>query len=264
MSYKIYRKKQKKQHQMTATEALGNLPESLRNELLKAFNKIVTNFREGKWEPSELNGGKLCEVVYSVLNGHVTGTFPQKSTKPRNMVDACNSLASSPAILPRSVRIQIPRMLITLYEVRNNRGVGHVGGDVDPNHMDATVVLYCSKWILAELVRVFHDLSTEEATKVVESLVEKEIPIIWEVNKKKRVLREGLSMKEKTLLLLYSENGPLSEGELISWLEHSNMAVYRRDVIIPGHKKRMWEYNKTSKKIILSPLGIEHVEKNLL
>ena len=32
-----------------------------------------------------------------------------------------------------SVRIQISRMIVALYEVRNNRNVGHVGSEVDPN-----------------------------------------------------------------------------------------------------------------------------------
>ena len=61
-------------------------------------------------------------------------------------------------------------MLIALCEVRNNRGVGHVGGDVDPNHMDAACVLEMSKWVMSELVRVFHDTSTEDATAAVDSL----------------------------------------------------------------------------------------------
>ena len=35
----------------------------------------------------------------------------------------------------------------------NNRNVGHVGGDVDPNHMDATGVLAQCNWVMGELVR---------------------------------------------------------------------------------------------------------------
>jgi hypothetical protein len=105
-----------------------------------ALNEITTNYRLGKWEPSELNGGKLCEIVYTILRRHVDGKFPARPSKPGNMVDACNDLAEADKkIFPQSVRITIPRVLIALYEIRNNRGVGHVGGDVDPNHMDATL-----------------------------------------------------------------------------------------------------------------------------
>lgn len=248
---------------MDASRALGQLPLGLRTELLDAFNNIVTNFRENKWEPSELNGGKLCEVVHTILRGYVDGAYPQKSSKPANMVDACKLLEKAPQTFPRSVRIQLPRMLVTLYEIRNNRGVGHVGGEVDPNHMDAMVVLHISKWIMAELVRIFHSVDTSAATRIVELLTEREIPVIWQVGGKKRVLKSGLSMKSKTLLLLYSEP-MLDEQTLVSWVEHTNAAVYRRDVLIKGHKEKLWEYDRLSKTVTLSPVGTEKVERELL
>ena len=133
------------------TSVLDTLPEGLRKELLDAFNQIVKNFRERRWEPSELNGGKLCEVVYTILKGYGDGKYPAKAAKPKNMVLACQKLETEAAGAPRSIRIHIPRMPIALYEIRNNRNVGHVGGDVDPNHMDAVCVLQMAKWIMAEL-----------------------------------------------------------------------------------------------------------------
>src|SRR2546423_9437344 len=106
------------------------------------------------------------------------------------MVVACQKLEAETEkkIVPRSIRIQIPRMLVALFEIRNNRNVGHVGGDVDPNHMDAVCVLQMSKWIVAELVRVFHNVDVDTATEIVDTLVERETPLIWEVNGLKRVL----------------------------------------------------------------------------
>lgn len=250
---------------LESEKALSLLPSSLRGELLDAFLNVTTNFRERRWEPSELNGGKLCEVTYSILKGYIDGSYPAGSYKPSNMVDACNALATADSsVFPRSVRIQIPRLLIGLYEVRNNRGVGHVGGEVDPNHMDAVVVLYMSKWIMAELVRVFHGLSTTQATDVVEALIEREMPIIWEVNGKKRVLSTAHNMKEKTLLLLYSDAGSVNEADLVSWTEHTNTAVYRRDILVKGHRSRLWEYDKINKHVTLSPLGSDYVEQKLL
>jgi hypothetical protein len=108
-------------------------------------------------------------------------------------------------------------MLVALYEIRNNRNVGHVGGDVDPNHMDAVCVLQMSKWIVAELVRVLHNVDTDTATDIVDTLVERETPLIWEVRGRKRVLDTGLKMKPKTLLLLYASNGAVSERDLVAW-----------------------------------------------
>ncbi len=249
--------------EFTEKDLFDILPSSLKGELLEAFQNIVTNFHQNKWEPSELNGGKLCEIVYSILNGHVAGSYPNKSSKPRNMVDACNDLARY-STFPRSVRIQIPRVLIALYEIRNNRGVGHTGGDVNPNHMDSFMVLNCSKWIMAELVRLFHNTTTDFAREFIETLTVREIPTIWNIENKKRVLDQSFSMKEKTLLLLYHNSLPVHEKELLSWTEYSNASIFKKKILIPGHNERLWEYDKQTQKVTLSPMGVEFIELNLL
>src|SRR5882757_8029621 len=107
---------------VTSATALSSLPVGLRDVLIGSFNTIIKNFREGRFEPAELNGGKLCEVVFTILRGHVDEKFPAKPSKPPNMVDACKNLEKAdPNLFSRSVRIQIPRVIIALYEIRNNR-----------------------------------------------------------------------------------------------------------------------------------------------
>ena len=44
-----------------------DIPLSLRNELKDKFIEIVKNYNERRWESSELNGGKFCEVIYTIL-----------------------------------------------------------------------------------------------------------------------------------------------------------------------------------------------------
>ena len=247
--------------EIEVSKILPSLPEGLRNALVDSLNEIARNFRERRWEPSELNGGKLCEVVYTIVKGYVDGTFPSAPSKPRNMVDACRALEQAGLPYSRSLRIQIPRTLIALYEIRNNRGVGHVGGDVDPNHMDAVAVLYMSKWVVAETVRIFHDVTTAEATAIVDALVERTIPLIWEIEGKHRVLNPKLTAKEKTLVLLYQLRGQVAEADLINWIEHSNASVYRRDVLRRLHRERLVDYDKSGRTVVISPTGIRYVEE---
>ena len=154
-------------------------------------------------------------------------------------------------------------MLIALYEIRNNRGVGHAGGDVDPSHMDAVAVLYMSKWLVAELIRVFHGVTTGEATEAVDLLVERELPVVWSVDGKKRVLAERLSQRDKTLLLLYSEPGVVAETDLRMWVEAADASSYRRDVLRKAHKERLLEYDDASRTVHLSPKGARYVEELL-
>jgi hypothetical protein len=245
-------------------EVFSGLPSGLRRQLLDAFNEIVRNFRERRWEPAELNGGKLSEVAYTIVRGFVDGHLPASASKPSDMLRACQAMEKTPvSAAPRSVRIQIPRMLVALYEIRNNRSVGHVGGDVDPNHMDALVVLQMAKWVVAELVRVLHQVSTGDATAVVESLSDRTIPVIWEVGGRKRVLRTDLSMRDKSLLLLHTTPGAVAEQDLVRWVEHSNASVYRRDILRPTHRARLVEYDTSVRTVEISPLGIAYVEEHL-
>jgi hypothetical protein len=243
---------------------LGPVPQALEDELLERFHEIERNFREHRWEPTELNGGKLSEVVYCILRGHVDASFPSSAYKPPNFYDACLKLESAPKSYGRSVRIQIPRMLIALYEIRNNRNVGHVGGDVDPNQMDSVCVLQMAKWIMAELIRIFHGITLEEASAKVEALSEREISLIWDAGNVRRVLDNSLTMLEKTLVLLFGTPHPLSEAELIKSLEHSNRSVYRRDVLRRAHDERLVEYDTETKSVKISPLGIRRVESSIL
>jgi hypothetical protein len=245
------------------SQAFSQLPQQLANDIRGAFAEIVKNFAEGRWEPAELNGGKLCEAVYTACQGIATGRMPQAAAKPKDMVGACRTLEKQTSAL-RSVRVQIPRMLVALYEIRNSRNVGHVGGEVDPNHMDALCVLQMSKWIVAELVRILHQMPIDDAADLVETLVERDVPLVWKVGSKRRVLDSKMSMPNKTLLLLHGCTGAVAEADLLDWIEHSNASAYRRDVLRRAHKAKLLEYDDSAKTVMISPLGVKHVEEQLL
>jgi hypothetical protein len=245
-------------------EALSQLPVQLRKELLGAFREIVSNFTERRWEPAELNGGKLSECAYSICFGMCSGKMPPKASKPQNMPQACRELENKYPQALRSVRIQIPRMIIALYDIRNDRGVGHTGGEVNPNHMDALCVLQMSKWVVAELVRLLHHMPVDEAADLVEALVEREVPLVWKVGNKRRALDPKMSMPDKTLLLLHGCTGPVSEADLIDWTEHTKASLYRRDVLRRAHRAKLLEYDEQAKAVVISPTGVAHVEQKLI
>lgn len=251
-----------------ASTLLNGLPPGLREPLIKSYQEISSNYIEGRWEPAELNGGKFCEVVYTIVDGALSGSFANVPSKPRNMVAACRALeqiSPNPArVGDQSLRIMIPRTLPVLYEVRNNRGVGHVGGDVDPNFLDATAVFGMASWVLAELVRIFHGVSTELAQTTVDALIERKHPLIWEVGDVRRVLDPKMEKKDQALLLLHQRPGWVSDAELFSWVEYSTINNFRKAVLRQFHTKRLVEYDETAKRVRISPLGIQVVERNIL
>jgi len=228
----------------------------------------MSNYTERRWEPSELNGGKFCEVAYSIVNGALSGSYPAKAAKPRNMLAACQSLeqvrSNASRVGDRSLRILIPRVLPVLYEIRNNRGVGHIGGDVDPNHMDAEAVQSMASWVMAELVRIFHGVTTEEAQQTVDAMVERKSPIIWDVEGARRVLVPSMRAKNKALLLLHHSTAWVTASELCDWVEYSSLSMFRKSVLTPLHKDKLIEFNRSGDNARISPLGSVEVEAKLL
>lgn len=235
----------------------------MRSELLGEFGKITRNYREYRWEAAELDGGRLCEVAYAILDGYTSGgAYAATASKPSNFKRSCEELENRTGY-PDSARLTVPRILVALYDVRNRRGVGHVGGDVSANHMDAELVLAMSKWIVAELVRLFHDTDVKTATDVVDALVDRTLPVIWEVDGVKRLLDTRLSLTDQTLVLLYSEPGAVSDKDLAKHLEQDRLANYRR-VLDRLHKARAIEWAKATGMVTLSPVGRKDVEDRLL
>jgi hypothetical protein len=246
---------------------LARIPAGLRDPLLETYREIASNFLERRWGPSELEGGKFSEVVYTIIDGWLKGTFPAGPSKPRDMRGACYAIESSALSgkpEDRSMRILIPRMLPPLYEIRNNRNVGHVGGDVDPNQMDAVAVYSIASWVMGELVRVFHRTSVKEAQEAVDALAERKLSLIWDPGTVKRVLDTKLTAGDQTLLLLHQSISWVAENDLLNSVEYSNTTGYRSKVIMKLHKARLIEYDKANKRAKISPKGSLYVEESVL
>jgi len=250
------------------SKVLTGIPSALREPLLASYREITAYYVEGKWGPSELDGGKIAEIVYTIVSDELKGTTSAGPTKPPKMLQACQALeqipASSTRTGDRSLRILIPRMLPVLYEVRNNRNVGHVGGDVDPNHMDATTVYTMASWLLAELIRIFHGVSTKEAQETVDALVERKSLLVWAVGNKKRVLDPKMPAKDQALVLLHQTPAWIAQKELAEWVEYSSSAMFGTRVLKPLHDQRLIEWDRTAGRARISPLGVADVEKRLL
>lgn len=246
---------------MDLSQFLPAIPDGLKKPLLVEYGIITQKYLEGNWRDSSLSGGLFCEIVYTILEGYGSGTFASSPTKPRNFVDACRRLENYSHV-PRSMQILIPRLLPPLYEIRNNRSVGHVGGDVDSNHMDATVVVSNASWIMGELIRVFHNTKLEDAQEIVDRITSRKIPLIWDSGNIKRVLNAKISLTNQILLLLSSEIKEVEVETLFDWLDYSNKIYYRR-MLKDLHKKRMVNLSKDLKTVQLLPPG-NKVAENLI
>lgn len=246
--------------------ALAKVPTVFRAKLVQSYLDLKKNVTETRYDAAGLAAGKLCEVVLRFLQQKVHGSFTPFGTKINNYADECKRLTTAPATSGNeSERVVLPRALLFLYTMRNKRGIGHIGGDVDANGIDIATMAKTTDWVVCELIRINHGLSLEEAQDMVDGISVRQLPTIWEVAGKKRVLKDGLKAKDQALLLLYSspDSAVLLE-DLCDWVEYSNPRMFKSTIIKDLHKQRFLEFDTDSESLILSPKGVKYVEENLI
>ncbi len=245
--------------------ALADIPKKFRQKLITTYLEVKRSFLESNYETAGINAGKFCEVLIRLLQQEVTGTHTPFGSSINNMADECRKIiTASNASVPESLKTIIPRALVFLYTMRNKRGIGHVGGDIDANSIDGATIARTSDWIVCELVRIYHKMPIEEAQDLVDGVSVKSLPVVWEVAGKKRILDNNLTAKQKVLLLLYSEvDSFVLTEDLCSWIEYSpNM--FKKRVLEDLHQKRLIEHDTDSNLVHLSPKGAKLVEDEIL
>jgi hypothetical protein len=245
---------------ITPSTLLAHLPGGLRDPLLQEYKGIVAAHCEGRWKLSALDGGRFCEVVFTIVEGALSGTYAPAPSKPSRFPDACRALENKApvSIGDRSLRILIPRVLVGLYEIRNNRNVGHVGGDVVSNRMDATFVRDSASWIVAELIRVFHNVTIDEAQNAVDALAERPNALIWEFEGIRRVLSTTMSASERALVMLYSQPGWTEVEQLQTWVKYK--AKFQPQVLDKLADQLLVEIEPNGKRVVITPLGTKRAE----
>ena len=245
---------------MNGNVMFWNLPDHISNRLINEYNEIHHQFVLNKWTPSELHGGRFCEVVYCVLEGYHSERYPREIRKPKSFRSPCKSQKHCKRC-PRSFKVLIPQLLPLLYEFRNHRDVGHVGGDVDANRMDSTMVISTVNWIMCELIRVLHRISTDGAQQMVDSLTERRTPLVWDVDERsKTVLDTSMNVRQQIILLLHTHNDPITEDQLYSWVDYQNRSRFN-SIVEDLRKQKLVFYHIEDDVLRITPVGNQCAEK---
>ncbi len=231
-------------------------PKDVVDALLQAYREIEQNYFLRKWKASELDAGHFVEAARRLIEHELFGGATQLGKSLSNFNDQeLKKYENGKG--DESVRILIPRVLWSVYGIRNKRGVGHVG-PVSPNQMDSALILADVKWVLAEFVRLSSGLSTSETQALVDSIVERRLDLVWRHGDTTRILDTGIPARGQVLVLLY-ESSPQKDEDLRGAVEYANPSKFRA-LLRNLHKERLIEYTPDGTCVITSK-GIIEAEK---
>lgn len=246
--------------------ALAGVPEPFRGKLISSYLGVRDAFASGDHDAAGLRSGVFAETVLRLLQQLLTGTHTAFGTQLPGFEDEVRRLQRLPATSGHeSLRVVIPRAVGFLYTIRNKRGIGHAGGEVEANAIDAATCVRVCDWCLCELLRMHHNMFLEEAQALLDAIAVRAVPSVWLVNGRKRVLDTALDYRSQALLLVYSSaDASVMEEDLRDWMEYPTPARFRERVLRPLHSARLIEWDKDTGTVSISPTGVAQVEARIL
>jgi len=174
---------------------------------VKYFTVASQKLEESDWETALINAGKFVESIIKLLWLHAGESLPERQKEFSAGLYAQKIINLNSSVLPDdSLRLQIPRASIFIYDVTSNRGARHDSNDINCNEMDASTVFYVCAWILSEFVRLSakQTITIESSKRIIDSLTERRYPTFEEIDG--RVYIDNKKFKSATecsLLILY-------------------------------------------------------------
>lgn len=243
-----------------------SFPKNLVDQFLETYSETKREFYLGHLRPNEVEGGRFAEAAFRLIEVQVKGptNFTPLGTQIQNFERQCEDLKNlSQRSSPDSIRLHIPRTLRLIYDIRNKRDVAHLNDGIDPNVQDATFVVSCCDWVMAEFVRLFHRVTADEARRIVEGLVERRCPPVQDFGDFLKTLNPGWGPSERIIVLLYERaKTGATKDELSGWLKPEQRANLDRTLKSLEHDKDLVVLLKG--KYYITARGILQAERRQL
>ena len=179
---------------------------SVVNDLILAYEGLVSKHRAGDAESALTKAGKFVEHTFRALEYIRTGVVPTEIKSPAATAKAIENDAS----LPESIRLMIPRIsLAMIYDLRSKRGAVHVK-EIDPRDIDVNLAVVSASWVMAEFIRLFHVADESSVKSEMTALMRADIPFIESLGGEEIVTRPVPPRIEILLLLARTAPGGLT------------------------------------------------------
>jgi hypothetical protein len=246
-----------------STGLASSLSQRLVNELLDAHEEVKRNYFLGGLRLSAVEGGRFSEAAFRLLQ-EATGLPLTPLGSQLDTDKLIRTLANLPSAgHHESLRIHIPRALRLVYDIRNKRDAAHLADGIDPNLQDATLVVSAVDWILAEFVRLYHNVSADDARRIVEDLVTRTAPVVQDMNGFLKVLKPSLGASEHMLVLLYQRGaGGATFEQLSLWARPPMRRNLRRTLQALVDERDLAHFD--GNKFFITRRGHQYVESQRL
>ncbi len=232
--------------------------------VVESYVEMQQRFLAGDWQPSELDGGRLCEAVarccYELDSGIVTHSqLPNDLCK--KIEDDTNPAAHKISLHERT---HICKAISLVYKFRSARGSVHISPIYRADYMDSMLMVHAGKWMFAEFLRLAWKKDKTVIAEAIAQIVQLEYSLIHELDGTPLVLDSGISAPGELLLLLnHAENQRLPKEELVKQAKNNtpkSLSVALSRLL----KENEIRYTGSAGEVALTPKGQKRVIEKII
>lgn len=193
------------------------LSKKIDNDLVKAlmgtYGALQKAYFGEDYEGTLSKSGKFVEnifrVLYFIISGKKLTEIKQgQINELSDKLENANSTKYSDTI-----RIVIPRVAKSIYTMRSKLGSEHVKLTV-PDFIDARFTISSSDWIMAKLLRSFHDSNPSEIDKLIHKMKSTETPKLESFEVQLATQIDDLSIPDLITIILRT-SASLTKSEIV-------------------------------------------------
>lgn len=210
--------------QEARTELLGaGLHQLSVERMLDHYEAMQFHLQAGEYDEIGNDVGNFCENAANVVLSSMGEGIRPNISFGDFMDDIENGVLNTSA--DRGLRLTIPRMLRSAYELRSTRDYVHTDLENPVNHADSQTSVEICSWVLADLIRIHGNQSNmDEIAKMIEDVTAPDIPFIDDYgNQPPLVLHDSLSTGQEILVHLYfADEQTLNADDLVERIPGSS------------------------------------------
>lgn len=186
------------------------LDPTLTKQLIDEYNSLESRFVLRDWEPATLDGGQFAEAASRILYHKDSGTLNHSKGVGSCLDYVEDENNSNRHNYPdRKSALHTAKVIRTIYKFRSDRGAIHINPSYSANHLDATLIISNTKWVLSEFLRVFLTSDRNLVESIIRDILEFNLPVIGDYDGQLLVQRTDCNADEEILILLHyaGQNG---------------------------------------------------------
>lgn len=232
-----------------------DIDEDLVVSIASLYGLVRKSMFTGNYDQVLVQGGKFVEAVFHFLESLVTGIIPNKIGSMRNTAQQLENNG----LIPTSLRIHIPRLLLSIYDLRSKSDGAHWIRNKHAHYSEAAIVLSVLTYVLEEISLYISEKKRNHFEVALKDTFWDMVPLIEFINGKIFINNPDVSARESILLLLYSR---ISEQMTIDEIYNHLDGFTLKNIRISLNRAAAQKLLRVDGNLVtLSKLGIQSANK---